>query len=137
MAQQQRPKLVNPAYIVSTSEIPGYEIVQVLGAVRGISVFEAPRPVGIGFMAAKQTIDHETERRNFNNGLDASFHELSAQASGRGANAIVGVRYSTSTHNNLSGQAYRVDGVEKKIPIMVIEEVCAYGTAVIIAPKRQ
>ncbi|KAI9350888.1 hypothetical protein BDR26DRAFT_851705 [Obelidium mucronatum] len=137
----QRPQLVNPAYIVSTSDIPGFEIVQSFGAVRGIAVFDAKRPIQMGFGGAKQKSDHDAERQGFKQSLDASFQELSAQAASRGANAIVGVRYSSNTHRNMSHQAYQTQtpqGVlEKKVPIEVIEEVCAYGTAVLIAPKRQ
>ncbi len=108
--------------IATTNEIPGYRIVEYRGVVFGITV--RTRGAGGQCIASCQSCvggeitaytEMVFEARN-----DA-YARLAAEAASRGANAVVGVRFDSSSGG--TQQAYT--------------EVVAYGTAVVVVPEGQ
>ncbi len=104
--------------IATTFELAGYEIVEVLGEVFGLTVRSrnAASQIGAGL---KSLVGGEL--RGMTKNLEASRQEvlerLADAASERGGNAVVGMRFDTS---EMGG---------------VWTEICAYGTAVRVVAK--
>ena len=104
--------------IVTTNELAGYEIVEVLGEVFGLTVRSrnAASQLGAGL---KSLVGGELKGLTKN--LEASRAEvlerLADAASERGGNAVVAMRFDTS---EMGG---------------VWTEICAYGTAVRVVPQ--
>ena len=109
---------MKPPMITTAFEIPGYEITQNLGVVRGIVV--RSRSVIGRFMAGLQTIlgGNITIYTNLCEKARAdSYNLMCEQAEKHGANAIIMVRYDTT--DIMPG----------------VTEVLCYGTAVIAKEK--
>lgn len=103
--------------VVTTNEVPGYRIDAVLGEVMGLTVRSAN--IGQNFVAGFRAIGGG-EVKEYTQLVYASREEVMArmvqQAQQRGANAVIGMRFDTGD----IAQAF--------------SEVCAYGTAVVVAP---
>jgi uncharacterized protein YbjQ (UPF0145 family) len=109
---------IDPRWVTTTFEFPGYHVAQTLGVVRGITV-RSPRAGNLG--AALQAIvdgnftiytEHcERARRD-------AFDIMLRHAAELGANAVVGMRYDA----NEVAQG--------------VTEVLAYGTAVVVQQAR-
>jgi uncharacterized protein YbjQ (UPF0145 family) len=106
-----------PMIIVTTDEVPGYRVDAVLGEVMGMTVRSAN--IGQNFVAGFRAMGGG-EVREYTQLVYASREEVMArmvqQATERGANAVVGMRFDTGD----IAQAF--------------SEVCAYGTAVVVSP---
>jgi uncharacterized protein YbjQ (UPF0145 family) len=110
---------LDPAFVTTAFELPGYRIVRNLGVVRGIVVRSRSVIGSIG--AGLQTLFGGNitlytalcERTR----VDA-FNLMLAHAADLGANAVIGARYDAT--EIMSGVA----------------EVLAYGTAVVVEPAR-
>jgi len=106
----------NNGMLLSTCEtVPGHRIVKVIGMVRGNTI--RARHVGNDIMAAFRTLvgGEITEyTKMMAESREQSLDRMRAEATLRGANAIVGMRVTTSTV--MAGAA----------------EILAYGTAVVI-----
>jgi uncharacterized protein YbjQ (UPF0145 family) len=103
--------------VVTTDEIPGQRIVKVLGLVRGNTV--RTRNIGADFMASLRNIvggEVSQYTQMLAASREQSLDRLRAEALELGANAVVGLRITTSTV--MQGAA----------------EILAYGTAVIVEP---
>lgn len=103
--------------ITSTDDVPGYRVTRVLGLVRGNTI--RARHVGNDILAVfKQLVGGEISEytKMLAESREQALDRMRAEALERGANAIVGMRFSTSTV--MQGAA----------------EILAYGTAVIIEP---
>ena len=103
--------------LVTTDEIPGQRVVGVIGLVRGNTI--RARHVGNDIMAAFRTLvgGEITEyTKMIAESREQALDRLRAEAAARGANAVVGLRITTSTV--MAGAA----------------EILAYGTAVVIEP---
>ncbi|KAJ3069873.1 hypothetical protein HDU98_007065 [Podochytrium sp. JEL0797] len=117
-AQQQRPRvLVDPRYCSTTNSIPGFQIVQSIGIVRGITVRtpNAGKQMFAGFAAiggGESSVFMEMAEK----ARETALQRLLEHAGGKGANAVIAVRY--DTNEIMQGMT----------------EVLAYGTAVVIAP---
>ena len=104
--------------ITTTDEIPGQQVVRVVGLVRGNTV--RTRHVGRDFMASLKTLvggEIASYTQMLAQAREQALDRLRAEALGRGANAVVGIRITTATV--LGGAA----------------EILAYGTAVIVQPS--
>lgn len=103
--------------VVTTNEVPGYRIDAVLGEVMGMTVRSAN--IGQNFVASFRAVGGG-EVKEYTQLVYASREEVMArmvqQAQQRGANAVIGMRFDTGD----IAQAF--------------SEVCAYGTAVVVAP---
>jgi uncharacterized protein YbjQ (UPF0145 family) len=103
--------------IVTSNDVPGYEITRVYGEVFGLTVRSRHigSQIGAGF---KSLVGGEL--RGQTQTLIESRHEAMArlvgEAQSRGANAIIAMRFDTSSMGDLWA------------------EVCAYGTAVTVVP---
>jgi len=99
--------------VSTTNELPGQEIVEVLGEVMGLTV--RSRNIGSQFGAGLKSI-FGGELKGMTKALVDSRHEvmerMTAEAEEKGANAIIAMRFDTSE----MGQNWT--------------EICAYGTAV-------
>jgi uncharacterized protein YbjQ (UPF0145 family) len=103
----------------STDEIPGYRIVHVLGLVRGNTV--RARNVGVDIMAGLKSLvggEISDYTKMLAESREQSIDRMRAHALALGANAIVAVRFTTSTV--MQGAA----------------EMLVYGTAVVVEPLR-
>jgi uncharacterized protein YbjQ (UPF0145 family) len=101
--------------ITTTDEVAGYRIVRVLGLVRGNTV--RTRNVGHDFLAGLRTlVGGEVTRYTamLAQSREQSLDRLRAEALELGANAVVGLRITTST------------------VMAAAAEILAYGTAVVI-----
>ncbi len=104
--------------VVTTDEVPGHKIVQVHGLVRGNTV--RARNVGRDFLAGlKSMVGGEvgTYTAMLAQSREQALDRLRSEAFGLGANAVVGLRITTSTV--MQGAA----------------EILAYGTAVVVEPE--
>ncbi len=107
----------NSMLLATTDEIPGYRITQALGLVRGNTV--RVRNVGVDILAAfKNLVGGEIGdyTKMLAESREQSLDRMRHQALQLGANAIVTVRFTTSTV--MQGAA----------------EILVYGTAVIVEP---
>jgi uncharacterized protein YbjQ (UPF0145 family) len=101
----------------STDELPGYRIAKVLGLVRGNTV--RVRNIGVDIFAAfKNLVGGEISdyTKMLAESREQSLDRMRAEALERGANAVVAVRFTTSTV--MQGAA----------------EILVYGTAVVVEP---
>jgi len=109
----------NRGLILATTEtIPGYRIVKVIGLVRGNTI--RARHVGNDILAAFRTLvgGEITEyTKMMAESREQSLDRMRNEARLRGANAVVGMRVTTSTV--MAGAA----------------EILAYGTGVVIEPE--
>jgi uncharacterized protein YbjQ (UPF0145 family) len=95
------PLPIQPKMVATTDQLPGYEIVRSLGVAEGLGL-----SIVTGFLTAGQVgVLTDTMRE--------AFLDMLTKAAAQGANAIVGLRYSTPA----SGQ--------ERI-------ILAYGTAVVV-----
>ena len=101
--------------VVTSNEVPGYRVVQVLGVARGISVRSRSLVGNIG--AAIQILfggNISVYTKLAEQARQEAFDLLIAQAEKMGANAIIAMRYDA---NEMAA---------------AVTEVLAYGTAVVI-----
>ena len=105
--------------IATTNELPGYDIVEVLGEVFGLTVRSRNvfSQMGAGF---KSIIGGELRgmTRNLEQSRQEVIERLADAAAAKGGNAVVAMRFDTS---EMGG---------------VWTEICAYGTAVKVAPHQ-
>ena len=104
--------------VVTTDEVSGHEIVQVMGLVRGNTV--RARNVGRDIMAGFKSIvggEVQTYTAMLAQSREQALDRLRSEAAGLGANAVVGLRITTST------------------VMQNAAEILAYGTAVLIRPE--
>lgn len=102
----------------TTSEVPGFEVVQVLGLVRGNTV--RARNIGRDFTAfARNLVGGEVKAYTqlLNEAREEALARLRQEAESLGADAVIGIRFGTSSI--MQGAA----------------EILVYGTAVKLAPK--
>ena len=106
--------------IVNTETIPGFNIVRVLGLVQGNTI--RAKHAGKDFMAGLKNLVGG-ELKGYTQLLTESRREamerMIAQAQELGANAVVNVRFSTSSITQGAAELY------------------AYGTAVVVQPYQQ
>jgi len=103
--------------IVTTNDLPGQVIEQVIGEVFGLTV--RSRNIGSQFGASlKSLVGGELKGMTtmLAQGREQAIERLVEEAAGRGANAILAMRFDTS---ELGG---------------TWTEICAYGTAVVARP---
>ena len=106
--------------VVTTDTLPGHRIVRVVGLVRGNTV--RTRNIGADFLAGLRNlvggeVGHYTAM--LAQSREQSLDRMRAQALELGANAVVGLRITTSTV--MQGAA----------------EILAYGTAVVVEPSGE
>ena len=110
---------LDPAFVTTAFELPGYRIMRNLGVVRGIIVRSRSVIGSIG--AGLQTLfggNITLYTRLCERTREDAFNLMMSHAADLGANAIVGARYDAT--EIMSGVA----------------EVLAYGTAVVVEPLR-
>ena len=103
--------------IVTTNDIPGYRIEAVLGEVMGMTVRAAN--IGANIVASFRSIgggEVDEYTKLVYDSRQQVMQRMWQDATARGANAIVGMRFDTGD----IAQAF--------------SEVCAYGTAVVVEP---
>lgn len=101
--------------VVSTENVPGKKVVKSLGLVRGNTI--RARNVGSDIMAGlKNLVGGEVKQytQMLNDAREQALNRMVEEAKGLGANAVIGIRFSTS--QVMQGAA----------------EIMAYGTAVIV-----
>jgi uncharacterized protein YbjQ (UPF0145 family) len=106
--------------IVTTNDVPGYRIEAVLGEVMGMTVRSAN--IGANIIAGFRAIgggEVDEYTRLVYESRQQVMQRMWQDATSRGANAIVAMRFDTGE----IGQAF--------------SEICAYGTAVIVEPIPQ
>ena len=104
--------------LVTADAIPGQRVVEVLGLVRGNTV--RTRNVGADFLAGlRNLVGGEVNQytKMLSQSREQALDRLRAEALEIGANAVVGLRITTSTV--MAGAA----------------EILAYGTAVVVTPE--
>jgi uncharacterized protein YbjQ (UPF0145 family) len=112
--EMSRPSLL----VVTTDDVPGRRIVRVLGLVRGNTV--RTRNLGADFLAGlRNLVGGEVNQytRMLAQSREQALDRLRGEAYGLGANAVTGLRITTSTV--MQGAA----------------EILAYGTAVVVEPE--
>ncbi|MBE7564264.1 YbjQ family protein [Acidithiobacillus sp. HP-6] len=108
--------------IVTIESIPGYRISEVMGTVYGTAVrsrnFIGNRMGGIAaIFGGRQT----GAGNMINQTRDDALAQLLQSAESAGANAVLGMRFDSGEFDSGQGQ--------------VMEEVTAYGTAVVLVPE--
>ncbi len=101
--------------MVTSDTIPGYQIVQVIGLVRGNTV--RTRNIGVDFMAGLRNLvggEVEGYTKMLAQSREQALDRLRAECLARGGNAVVCLRMTTATV--MQGAA----------------EILAYGTAVVV-----
>jgi uncharacterized protein YbjQ (UPF0145 family) len=109
---------INPAFVTTAFELPGYRIVRNYGVVRGIVV--RSRNVFATIGAGLQTIiggDITLFTELCEKTRQDSFAMMTLHAAQLGANAVIAIRYDTTEL------------------IRGVSEVLAYGTAVYVEPQ--
>jgi uncharacterized protein YbjQ (UPF0145 family) len=102
--------------MVTTNDIPGYRITQVLGEVMGLTVRSTD--FGQGFTASFRALgggEIPEYTQMMYESRQVVMGRMWAEAQQRGANAIVAMRFDAGSIGNFS-------------------EICAYGTAVVVEP---
>ncbi|MFB7843068.1 YbjQ family protein [Microbacterium sp. NPDC056052] len=103
-------------FMVTTNDVPGYRVTQVLGEVMGLTVRSTN--FGQGFTAGFRALGGG-EIPEFTQLMYESRYEVMnrmwAEAVQRGANAVIAMRFDSGSLGSFS-------------------EMCAYGTAVVIQP---
>ena len=103
--------------LFTTDEVPGYQVERVLGLVRGNTI--RARHLGNDIIAGLKTLvggEISEYTKMMAESREQALDRMRAEAVERGANAVVGMRLTTSTV--MQGAA----------------EILAYGTAVVIKP---
>lgn len=103
--------------IVTTNDIPGYQVTAVMGEVMGVTV--RSRNIGAQFTAGLRSLaggELPEMTRNLLESRGEVMNRLVGEAEARGANAILAARFDASS----MGDTWT--------------EICAYGTAVVVAP---
>lgn len=103
--------------LATTDEVPGYRIQRVIGLVRGNTV--RVRNIGVDIFAAFRNLvggEISDYTKMLAESREQSLDRMRAEALARGANGIVGLRFTTSTV--MQGAA----------------EILVYGTAVVLEP---
>lgn len=103
-------------FIVTTNDVPGYRITQVLGEVMGLTVRSTD--FGQGFAAGFRSLgggEIPEYTQVMYEARQVVMGRMWEQAVQRGANAIVAMRFDAGSIANFS-------------------EICAYGTAVVVEP---
>jgi uncharacterized protein YbjQ (UPF0145 family) len=105
--------------VVTTNDVPGYQIQRVIGEVYGLTVRSrhAGSQIGAGL---KSLFGGELKglTKTLIQSRDEALHRLTEQARTRGANAILMTRFDVNDAQDLG------------------TEVCAYGTAAVIEKLR-
>lgn len=104
--------------VTTTDDAPGHRVVRVLGLVRGNTV--RTRNIGADILAGLRNLvggEVNEYTKMLAQSREQSIDRMRAEALALGANAIVGVRFTTSTV--MQGAA----------------EILAYGTAVVLEPQ--
>lgn len=105
--------------VFTVEQVPGYRIVSVKGLVRGNTI--RARHIGNDILAALRTIvggEISEYTKMLAESREQALDRMRAEALARGANAVIGVRFTTST-------------------VMAnAAEILAYGTAVVLAPEE-
>ena len=105
--------------VTTTESVPGFRVVRVLGLVRGNTV--RTRNVGQDFLAGlRNLVGGEVTQYTamLSQSREQALDRMRAEALALGANAVIGMRLTTSTV--MAGAA----------------EILAYGTAVVGAPQE-
>ena len=106
--------------VVTTNDIPGWEIQRVCGEVFGLTVRSrnAFSQIGAGF---KSMFGGELQgmTKNLVDSRNEVMHRMLEHARQKGANAVIGMRFDTSEMGD------------------VWTELCAYGTAVVAVPVSE
>ncbi len=103
--------------IVTTNDIPGYEVTAVMGEVMGVTV--RSRHIGAQLTAGLRSLaggELPEMTRNLLESRSEVMNRLVAEAEARGANALLAARFDASS----MGDTWT--------------EICAYGTAVQVRP---
>jgi uncharacterized protein YbjQ (UPF0145 family) len=105
--------------IVTTNDIPGYRVTNVLGEVMGLTVRALNFGAGItaGFRAIGGGELPEYTRTMHDSRIEV-MNRMAGEAEARGGNAILAMRFDANAIGNFT-------------------EMCAYGTAVVIEPLPQ
>lgn len=105
--------------VVTTDEIPGYTISEIIGVVFGISV-RSRTAIGNTMGNISQVFGGEQKgyAKLVQNTREAALADLVQKAAAAGANAVLAVRFDSNQVDNERNTA--------------LEEVLAYGTAVIL-----
>lgn len=104
-----------PMLVVTTDDLPGYQILRVLGEVIG-ATGRHRNPFADNVLTLKDGSANPRLSRHLERHRRAAVDDMVQQARKIGANAVVGMRFD---HREIS-QAWG--------------EMCAYGTAVLVAP---
>ena len=116
MRRVRAPCHDEPMFMVTTNDVPGYRVTQVLGEVMGLTVRSTN--FGQGFTAGFRALGGG-EIPEFTKLMYESRYEVMnrmwAEAVQRGANAVIAMRFDSGSLGSFS-------------------EMCAYGTAVLIEP---
>ncbi|MFF7294259.1 YbjQ family protein [Microbacterium sp. NPDC008134] len=103
-------------FMVTTNDIPGYRITQVLGEVMGLTVRSTD--FGQGFAAGFRSLgggEIPEYTQVMYEARQVVMGRMWAEAQQRGGNAIVAMRFDAGSIQNFT-------------------EICAYGTAVVVEP---
>lgn len=103
-------------FMVTTNDIPGYRITQVLGEVMGLTVRSTD--FGQGFAAGFRSLgggEIPEYTQVMYEARQVVIGRMWAEAQQRGGNAIVAMRFDAGSIQNFT-------------------EICAYGTAVVVEP---
>ncbi|MGW2276567.1 YbjQ family protein [Streptomyces sp. NPDC001770] len=104
--------------VVTTNDVPGYEVKQVIGEVFGLTV--RSRNIGSQLGAGlKSVIGGELKglTKTLSQTRNEAMERLIEATRARGANAVLAMRFDVTSAADIG------------------TEVCAYGTAAVIAPK--
>jgi len=105
----------NDFLVTTTDEVPGYKVVKVIGLVKGSTV--RARNIGRDIGASFKNIvggEVKTYTEMANHARDEAYNRMVNEAISKGANAVVGMRFSTS------------------MIIQGASEMVAFGTAVVL-----
>ncbi len=114
------PATVIVVLVVTTNDLPGYEIQAILGEVFGLTV--RARNIGAGLVASFRSIgggEIPGMTKLLRQSRNEAMGRMIAEAQQRGANAIVATRFD---NGEIAG---------------AWTEICAYGTAVWVVPVTQ
>lgn len=107
--------------VITTNEVPGARIIRVIGPVYGTSI--RSRTIIGNFLGGIRAVFGGTQTgyiNMVNQTRDEAIAALQAHAASIGANAVLGMRFDSGEFDAGQGQA--------------MNEVTAYGTAVILQP---
>ncbi|MDJ0380001.1 YbjQ family protein [Streptomyces sp. G-G2] len=110
----------SPVLVVTTNDVPGYHVQKVIGEVFGLTVRSRHLGSQIG-AGLKSMIGGELKglTKTLVQTRNQAMDRLIEQAQARGANAVLMMRFDVTDAADVG------------------TEVCAYGTAVVIAPQPQ